>query len=237
MLSAFMITRDAERWLAPVLANLRQVADEIIVIVDEASSDDTWQVARRLADRAEFWPVPDAVPEAVRKEAAALCNGDWIWMADDDELIPPALVRYISLLSGGYQEYAFARKHVIGDGSRWITSAPWWPDTQIRLRSREAWQRYGWPRVLHQTPPDFRRMLVQDPAFWHLKFMLRSLDERQARLAAWGEVCKPALNDHYRRFSLPEEYAWETAPIDEEPPAELGEILRSLPVAQNDNRG
>ena len=225
MISAFMITRDAGRWLAPVLANLRRIADELVVIVDEASLDDTLAVAQRCADRAECWAVPGGYAEAVRNEAAALCRGDWLWMADDDELIPPALVRHIPLLlQCGFPEYAFARKHVLGDGKSWMMSAPWWPDYQTRLRSQESWRRSPWPRLPHNTP-DFTGLLVNVP-FWHLKFMLRSPDERQARMTAWGQTWEPALNEHYRRFSLPEQYAWQTAPMDEEPPAELGEMPR-----------
>jgi hypothetical protein len=58
--------------------------------------------------------------------------------------------------------------------------------------------------------------------------MLRSQEERAGRMAAWGQAWEPALNDHYRRFSLPEAYAWQMAPIDEEPPAELAAMMDGI---------
>jgi hypothetical protein len=225
MLSAFVIARDAE-WLLPhVCANLRRFCAEIVLVIDDASVDDSFEVARRLADVAVCWPVGYGVPEAVRNEAAALCRGDWLLMVDDDELFPPAWsARLPELLAWGPQEFGFPRRHVIGDGSRWITSAPWWPDWQIRLRSRAAWEHVPWPRHLHAVPPDYCRQMVMAP-FWHLKFMVKSRERREARMALWGASWGECLNDHYRRFSVPEGYDWQMGPVDEEPPVELAEMI------------
>lgn len=225
-LSAFVITRDGAALLPAVIANLRHFVDEVVVVVDAETRDDSWPVAHELADRAELWPLAGGVPEAVRNEAAALCRGDWIFMLDDDELVPPALQARIPFLlrMADHHEFVFPRKHIVSQEGRWITSRPWWPDYQVRLRSRHAWQTEPWPRLPHSSPVGHCRMTVETP-FWHLKFMVRRSDERIARMNAWGAAWSQATNDHYRRFSLPENYDWQTGPCDEEPPAEFSGML------------
>ena len=225
MLSAFVITRDGARTLPAVLANLRAVADEIVVITDAASADDTAQIAAQLADRAEVWEV-GGCPEHVRNTAARLCRGDWLLMSDDDELWPPAWQNALpALLTGAAGEYVFPRKHILA-GERWITSEPWYPDWQIRLRSREAWARAPWPTLPHATPDAWGRAFVNIP-FWHMKFVVQDVETRLARMNRWGELRADATGEHYRKFAMPEEYQWQTAPLDEEAPRELVDILRA----------
>jgi hypothetical protein len=226
MLSAFVISRDGAHLLPAVIANLRHVADEVIVVADMASIDDTFGVARQLADRAACWSLAGGVPEAVRTEAAALCSGDWLLMLDDDELLPPTLqARIVDLLRWpDAQEYVFSRKHIVGDGAHWLAGEPWFPDWQLRLRSRAAWQQYPWPRLPHSSPAPWQRQAIQ-AALWHLKFMVREESERNRRMLDWGRAWPQALDDHYRRFSLPERYDMPIAPLDEDAPAELTGLL------------
>lgn len=230
MLSAFVISRDGERLLPAVIANLRRFADEVIVIVDAASWDNSAGVAQRLADRCEVWAV-NGCPEHVRNEAAALCHGDWVLMADDDELWPPAWRALLpGLLAGPSGEYVFPRRHIVDNGRTWIVSAPWWPDHQVRLRRRVAWAARPWPRLPHSVPESYGRATTNQP-FWHLKFVVQDLATRRARMAQWGELWEPATGDHFRRFALPEEYRWATAEVTEEPPEELGMMLAAYSVA------
>lgn len=236
MLSAFIISRDGERLLPAAIANLRRFADEVIVIVDAVSRDDSAGVAGRLADRSEVWAV-DGCPEHVRNAAAALCRGDWVLMADDDELWPPAWQAALpGLLGGASWEYAFPRRHLVRDGAaagsavQWINYPPWWPDYQVRLRRRVLWELRPWPGLPHAVPEAYARATAAE-AFWHLKFLVQSPAQRRARMERWGELWNPATGDHYRRFALPEEYRWVTADLTEELPEELDMVLRAMGAA------
>ncbi len=223
-LSAYLITRDAAHLLPHVAANLRRIADELVIVVDQASVDDSRAVAQGLADVTTCWPT-NGCAETVRNEAAALCHGDWILATDEDELWTPAFAAKLpELLAGPSGEYAFTRRHVIADGTRWITSEPWWPDWQVRLRRKAVWERIPWPTQPHAVPPPCGRAMVNIP-FWHLKFIVQDHAQRVARMNAYGALWEPATNDHYRKFALPEDYTWHTAPVDEEPPAEFAGIL------------
>lgn len=230
MISAFLVTRDAGRWLAAVIANLRHFADEVIAVVDAASVDDTLAVAQRCADRAECWPVPGGAAETVRNAAARLCTGDWLWMADDDELIPPTLAALIPTLQADNDDgYTLARKYVTDWEGRWIATPPWWPDYQLRLRSRETWERYPWPQLPHHTAGYNR--LIHVPAcagaIWHLKYLWRSQAEREKRMQDYERMWAPAGSTYFRQFALAEEFEWVTVPNDEEAPAEFSEIVTS----------
>lgn len=231
MISAFIVCRDAAHLLPSLITNARRVCSEVLVAVDPQSSDDTLSVARTLADDAWLPERAEFMPDSARNEAAARCHGDWLLMLDDDELLPPALqIALLNLASERYafQEYVFRRRHVSPDGQQWITSEPWWPDWQVRLRSRQAWQQWEWPVATHGTPPDGpHRGWFMASALWHLKFAVKSAAQRTDTMQRWGATMPYALSDHFRKFSLPESYHYEVAPFDEPAPQELAQMLEA----------
>lgn len=234
MLSYFIVCKDAERLLPAAIANARRFADEVLVIVDNTTTDASGVVAHRLADRAEVWPVGGSY-ESVLNEAAALCAGDWVLYGHDDELWTPAFRAKLPGLLAGFAsadapEYVFPRRHIVrpderGGVCRWIFDAPLWPDWQIRLRSREAWRERPWPRWVHATPEQRPGWQYVNAPIWHLKFAVKPVALRAARLAGWEQLWTVAGNAHYRLFSLPEEAELRTAALDEAAPEELAAML------------
>jgi len=200
--------------------------------VDDTTTDASLAVARRLADRAECWPVGGSY-ESVLNEAAALCAGDWVLYGHDDELWTPAFRAKLPELLAGFAtddapEYLFPRRHVVtaaGGTCRWIVDVPLWPDWQLRLRSRAAWQARPWPRRVHATPEQRPSWFYVNTPIWHLKFAVKSAELRAARLAGWEQLWTVAGNAHYRLFSLPEEAELRTAALDEAAPEELAAML------------
>lgn len=234
MLSYFMVVRDAEALLPAAIANVRRFADEVLVVVDAASTDGSLAVARRLADRAEFWPVGGSY-ESVLNEIAAECEGDWILYGHDDELWTPAFRAALPGMLGGFAtvdapEYVFPRRHIVrsdkrGGACRWIIDAPLWPDWQIRLRSRAAWLARPWPRRVHSTPEAQPGWQYANVPIWHLKFAVKPVALRAARLAVWEQLWSEASSAHYRSFSLPEGLDLRTAEINEAEPEEFTAML------------
>lgn len=231
-LSHFMVVKDAERLLPAAIANARRFADEVLVIVDDTTTDASDTVARRLADRAECWPVGGSY-ESVLNEAAALCAGDWVLYGHDDELWTPAFRAKLPELLGGFAtddapECLFTRRHVVttaGGTCRWIVDAPLWPDWQLRLRSRAAWQARPWPRRVHATPEQRPTWKYVNVPIWHLKFAVKPVALRAARLAVWEQLWSEASSAHYRSFSLPEGLDLRTAEINETEPEEFTAML------------
>ncbi|MBV8121473.1 MAG: glycosyltransferase family 2 protein [Alphaproteobacteria bacterium] len=90
-LSAVVVVHNEEAQLEDCLAAL-SFADEIVVLLDRCT-DGSREIVRRRADRIVegAWP-----REAARRNTAvAACSGDWIFEADADERVGPALAAEI----------------------------------------------------------------------------------------------------------------------------------------------
>jgi glycosyltransferase involved in cell wall biosynthesis len=93
-LSAVVVAHNEEAQLADCLASLF-FADEVVVLLDRCT-DRSREVASPLADRIieGEWP-----REAARRNTAvAACSGDWIFEADADERVSPALAGEIRMV-------------------------------------------------------------------------------------------------------------------------------------------
>jgi glycosyltransferase involved in cell wall biosynthesis len=91
-ISALIIARDEARNLPGCLASLGW-ADELIVVVDAASRDETLALARQRADRVVVRPFDDFASQ--RNAALDVATGDWVFAIDADERATPALAAEI----------------------------------------------------------------------------------------------------------------------------------------------
>lgn len=102
-LSVIMPAHQAAHLLLDTLAalcasTLPRSAWELIV-VDDASRDDTAEVARRWADRVIKLPAPPRGPGGARNEGANVAAGDWLMFVDSDvRLHPDALARVTDVI-------------------------------------------------------------------------------------------------------------------------------------------
>ncbi|CAN5916106.1 glycosyltransferase family 2 protein [soil metagenome] len=100
-LSALIIARDEAKNLPGCLATLGWV-DEVVVVVDPASRDETLAIARRKADKVRVRPFDNFA--AQRNAALAMASGRWVFAIDADERATPALaaeVRRVIAERGG----------------------------------------------------------------------------------------------------------------------------------------
>lgn len=84
-ISVCMIVKDEEENLAKCLDCLTDIADEII-IVDTGSTDDTVAIAQRYADEVHHFEWVDDFA-AARNYSLSKASGDYIYVADADEMI------------------------------------------------------------------------------------------------------------------------------------------------------
>ncbi|HRY97914.1 MAG TPA: glycosyltransferase family 2 protein [Bacteroidales bacterium] len=88
------VKNEEQRILRQHLENLRQFCDEIVVTVDEASSDHSLEICREYTDK--VFPIRTGVyADNIRREGSARLTTDWELWVDADQLFPPALQQEI----------------------------------------------------------------------------------------------------------------------------------------------
>lgn len=85
LVSAALIVRDEERFLARCLSSLRGVVDEVVV-VDTGSTDGTPEIARSFGARVASHPWSGDFADA-RNRSLDLVHGEWVLYVDADECL------------------------------------------------------------------------------------------------------------------------------------------------------
>jgi glycosyltransferase involved in cell wall biosynthesis len=108
-------------------------ADEVIVVVDSRSKDETFDIARSHGCRtiSKEW-----LGFAKQKQYAVdLAKNEWVLILDADERVPEqtaeAIKRLLDAPDPGVAAYGILRKNFFH--GRWIRRCGWWPDRVVRL--------------------------------------------------------------------------------------------------------
>lgn len=132
-LSIAMIARNEEVNLPRTLESVRW-ADEI-VIIDSGSVDRTPEIARSFGAKHIF--NRDFRGFAPQKNLAIdTCTGDWIYLLDADEVIPPKLAEEIQRVIADPQFDAYWQPRLNLFMGRWIRHGGFYPDRKLRLFKR-----------------------------------------------------------------------------------------------------
>ncbi|GAB4318940.1 MAG: glycosyltransferase family 2 protein [Candidatus Zixiibacteriota bacterium] len=133
-LSAVIVAKDSSATIETALRSVR-FCDEVIVLVDDESTDDTEPIARRIADVVVTRPWLGYGP--TKREAIGLARGRWILIVDSDEDVSPELAVSIrsAVETGDSAAYSLRRRtRYLG---RWMTHGDWGRDRVVRLFDRE----------------------------------------------------------------------------------------------------
>jgi len=135
VLSAVIVAKDAAKTLDKALLSV-QFCDEIIVVVDANSSDNTEEIAKKLASSVVVHPWEGF--GLTKRFAVSLARGDWIVSIDSDEIMSPELANAIRTKinnrNESYLAYAFRRRtRFLGN---WICHGDWGHDRVVRLFRR-----------------------------------------------------------------------------------------------------
>jgi glycosyltransferase involved in cell wall biosynthesis len=147
-LSAAIIARDEGRHIAGCIDSLTGLADEVVVLLDDRTCDDTAAIC--AAGGARVCSEPWRGFPAQRNRALDLCRAPWVLFIDADERVEPDLAaeirRAISLpdAADGY----WIPRHNIFFGQT-LRGGGWYPDRQLRLL-RSAAARYDEGRLVHE---------------------------------------------------------------------------------------
>ncbi len=151
-LSVAIIARDEERHIGNALASVTGLADELVVLIDERTSDNTATICRSAGARVLIEPWRGF--PAQRNRALEVCRGEWVLFLDADERITPELAPEIRAL------LARPAQHTDPPAGYWIPrhnqffgrilrGGGWYPDHQLRLLQRGR-AYYDEARLVHE---------------------------------------------------------------------------------------
>lgn len=138
-LSACMIAKDASATIATSLQSLR-FCDQIVVIVDTATTDNTEAIARELAHHVERRPWEGFT--SAWKYALGKGEGEWIFMIAADEVVTPTLAQSILEIvtaDDGTKDGLLMRRHTRFLG-KFLTHGDWGRDRVLRIVRRSKLQ-------------------------------------------------------------------------------------------------
>ncbi|CAN7278531.1 class I SAM-dependent methyltransferase [Caulobacter sp. LjRoot300] len=139
-LTVSILTRNSADRLERLLAEASWFADQIVVGVDAASTDDTLEIAKRMADVVFTFRHAGAM-SAARMMIFDYAVGDWILVIDDDESLEAGFAALLPELMSRTEvtHYWFPRKWIVGDAPyEFADVPPWYPDWQMRLFRNDA---------------------------------------------------------------------------------------------------
>ncbi|MDO8515446.1 MAG: glycosyltransferase family 2 protein [bacterium] len=194
------------------LKSVKDLADEI-VIVDEKSSDDTVEIAKKYTDKI-FLVDHDPMFHKHKQLALENCSNDWILQIDCDEELSPSLTKEIENLDFKAGAYKIPRKSLIF--GKWLEHTGWYPDYQIKLvRKNKA---YYPCKSLHEdmVVDGEIKILKNDLLHYHYTSVEQFIDRMNRyttddaefinKPVVWTDAIKYPLDEFLKRFFYWEGY-------------------------------
>jgi glycosyltransferase involved in cell wall biosynthesis len=146
-ISVVLNVLNEEKNIERALASIKW-ADEV-VIVDDGSTDDTLNIAKKYT-KLIYKHKSVGYVEPARNLAISKASGDWILIVDADEEIPETLVKRLQEVAEKMEQISFVeipRKNLIFN--KWMTASMWWPDYNIRFFKKGS---VTWKNEIHSIP-------------------------------------------------------------------------------------
>jgi len=194
-------------------------ADELVVCVDSATTDDTASLARRYTPHVHLIETGGTLESAL-PSMAVRCSTDYLLRIDDDETLGgnwdrlslEALVR-----SNGLTHLLLPRCWLVPadpqaqSAPRFIASEPWFPDYQVRFFQNDPGL-IRWPANIHD-PMEMkgRGMILFDRWIEHHDLVLLPRSERERKAERYRQI-RP--DKHLSNLYLYEEQPFDLLPAD-----------------------
>jgi glycosyltransferase involved in cell wall biosynthesis len=169
-ISGVVIALNEAQQLHYALSTLLPWCDEVIV-VDQHSEDDTASIAERMGATVYQHDRTGGIADPARRFAVSRASGDWIFILDADEMVPPTLAAQLRGLADSepaMDVVMVPRANVIL--GRWIRHGNNWPSRHARFfRPGSLLMTDRIHRSIEPAPGTRRHKLAADPglAIWH----------------------------------------------------------------------
>ena len=139
-ITATIIAKDEEKNLPSAIHSVKDLVDEIVVVVDSRTADKTREAAAKFGAKCYLRDFDNFAGQ--KNFAVGQARGDWILSLDADEEIPAELVEEIrkAVKSDEFDGYLIPRRNFLL--GREIKHTRWSPDKHIWLWKKEKgrWQ-------------------------------------------------------------------------------------------------
>lgn len=144
------MTRGPGPRVAAQLGLFREVADEILVALDERAEPAVGEQLGAVADRVVLYPYAEPVDRPL-PWLHEQCKGEWVLTIDDDEVPSAALIAGLPelLRDERVTHYWLPRRWLYPDASHYLDAQPWSSDYLLRLVRND--------RRLLRFPPEVHR--------------------------------------------------------------------------------
>jgi hypothetical protein len=198
------LVRDPPRRVAAILETLRPAADEIVVAVDAAGPGAECPALAAIADKV-FRVSYEPPFERYLAWLHGLCDGDWIFRIDGDEVPSVALVGSLASLlrDRSVLQYRLPRRWLFRDAGHWLAGEPWQPDYQIRIvRNDPATLRFR--GTLHSSAEAMLPARFLEESIYHLALLVTPFEEREERVRHYEALAGPSGRVDNSAFYLPD---------------------------------
>lgn len=187
-----MLTRNGANRIGRCLDSIAGYgfAGEIVVCVDQETTDDTMAVARRYTPHVHLIETGGTLESAL-PAMAAHCSAEYVLRLDDDETLggnwdPVSLE---GLLRGnGFTHLILPRLWLLPPGDRFISTPPWFPDYQIRFFRNDP-DLIRWSPVLHEPMGiKGRGLFLFDRWIEHYDLVIHSRPERERKAQRYRRI-------------------------------------------------
>lgn len=132
-LSSILVVKDEEKNIKKCLQSLSECIDDIVVLVDSKSSDNTLELVKSFP-QVNYEVVDWKGYSETKKYAVSKTKYNWIFWIDGDEIITRDLINELNEFKNSTPEYGAykvaRRAYFLG---KWIKHGGWYPGLVIRL--------------------------------------------------------------------------------------------------------
>lgn len=86
-LSLNMAVFNAEKNIAKVLDDIKDYVDEIVIVIDDRTDDNTYEICKKYTDKVYYAHTPLRLCEELRPTNVKHSKGEWLLVLDDDEML------------------------------------------------------------------------------------------------------------------------------------------------------
>lgn len=206
-LSAYVLTKNSEKYLTLVLQQLSKAADEIVVI-DSGSKDNTQNIVRTLNIHFIQHEFEDFVTQ--RNFAAQQCAYDWVLFVDSDEILSDRAIEHICYLKQhGFKHDAYTIQRnwfILGRPVKCMLPVVS-PDYPIRLFYKKTTCFQATSNIVHESPTGFTSKGIIQGEITHYTFNSKSELYNKLKLytdlAAYDLISQHRTVNYFKYFLSP----------------------------------